>query len=157
MCFCLVGFSFQCSEIITVRNSSCRKVMFSQVSVILLRREGGVCGRHMHGRGCAWHGGHAWQGVCGKGACVTRGVHGREACMVGGMHDRRACMARGVHGRGHEWWGACMVGSVHGWGACMAGGHALRGGGHAWQERQPLQWTVRILLEYILVNGNSLA
>ena len=31
-------------------------------------------------------------------------------------------------------------------GACMA-----RGGGHAWQERRPLQWTVCILLECILV------
>ena len=48
---------------------------------------------------------------------------------------------------------ACVKNSVY-WGACMAGGHAwwgLCGGGHVWQESQLLQWTVRILLECILV------
>ena len=44
-----------------------------------------------------------------------------------------ACMAGG-----HAWQGACMAGGMHGW-------------GHAWQERQPPQRTVRILLECILV------
>ena len=43
-------------------------------------------------------------------------------------------------------------------GGCVAGGgmHGRdvrgRGGGHAWQERWPLQWAVRILLECILVH-----
>ena len=79
---------------------------------------------HRGGHMCG-RGGHAWQGA----------VHGR-----GVMH----CGA-GVHG-----WGACMAGGVcGGGGACMAGG--LCGRGHAWQERRPLQWTVRILLECFLV------
>ena len=44
--------------------------------------------------------------------------------------------------RGHAWQrGACMAG-----GMCGGGG-----GGHAWQERWPLQQMVRILLECILV------
>ena len=85
---------------ITVRNSSCGKVMSSQ----------GGC---MHGEGGMYgEGGY----MCGEGG----------ACMVkGGM-----CGKEGVHGKG---------------GACMGGG------GHVWQERRPLQWTVRILLECILV------
>ena len=42
--------------------------------------------------------------------------------------------------------------------ACQGGGHVWlggvhgRGGGHAWQERLPLQRTVRILLECIPVH-----
>ena len=67
-----------------------------------------------------------------------------------------------MHGKGgHVWWrghdkgGACMVK-----GACVARGAYTVGGvhgggmhgvGHAWQERRPLQWTVRILSECILV------
>ena len=53
-------------------------------------------------------------------------------------------------GGGHVWQGSCMAvghvwqGGVHGRGMCMAGGHA-------WQERRPLQRTVCILLECILV------
>ena len=48
------------------------------------------------------------------------------------------------------------MGGEHVWqGVCMAGGHVCQGvcmaGGHAWQERRPLQQTVRILLECILV------
>ena len=38
-----------------------------------------------------------------------------------------------------------------GLGACSAGGMCGGRGGHVWQERWPLQWTVRILLECILV------
>ena len=72
---------------------------------------------------------------------MVGGVHGRGACVVGGMCGRvhvwqGACMAGGVHDRGHVWQGACMA------------------GGHAWQERWPLQWTVRILLECILLVTN---
>ena len=66
------------------------------------------------------------------------GVHGKgELCMAKG-----ACMARGtVHGKG----GAYVVkGGICGEGACVARGRA-------WQERRPLQRTVRILLECILV------
>ena len=41
---------------------------------------GGMCG-----------GGHAWQGVCGRGACMAGGVHDRGG---GGVHDRGgACVA----------------------------------------------------------------
>ena len=38
---------------------------------------------------------------------------------------------------------------MHRKGLCMAKG-GMYGEGHAWQERRPLQWTVRILLECIL-------
>ena len=70
-----------------------------------------------------------------------------------------------MHGRGCAWQGVCMAGGVHGRGAlvgghawqgvCMAGSVCGRGGVHgrrrAWQEIRPLQRTVRILLECILV------
>ena len=46
--------------------------------------------------------------------------------------------------------GVCLTGGLHG-----KGGHAWQGGvhgrGYVWQEKWPLQWTERILLEYILV------
>ena len=61
---------------ITVHNSSCGKIKFSQASVILSM--GGVCmAGCMHGRGHAsW--GHAWWG-----------------CMAGDMHGRwRVCIPR---------------------------------------------------------------
>ena len=108
--------------------------MFSQASVILFT--GGVCmgvwQGSMHGGGVA--GGPAWQG-----ACMAMHGHGWQgACVVGGMH-----------GGGHAWQGACVVGGMHG------GGHAWQGWGHVWQERWPLQQTVHILLECILVlEGN---
>ena len=59
----------------------------------------------------------------------TGGVHGRGW----GCAGQGACVAEGgIHGReGHAWWGC------------------------AWQERQPLQRTVRILLEYILVHDDK--
>ena len=101
-------------------------------------------GGGMHGRG------HAWWG------CMAGGMHG-GGCMAGG-HVWGGCMAGGMHGRG-AWGmhGGCMygrvcvwlVGGVHGSGMCMVGG--MCGGGHAWQEIQPLQRTVCILLECILV------
>ena len=69
----------------------------------------------------------------GKRGCV----HGEGGCVAKG-----ACMVKG----------ACEVkGGMGGKGACMAGGR-----GHAWQERRPLQWTVRILLECILVSKNKI-
>ena len=49
-------------------------------------------------------------------------MHGRVACVVRGMDGRVACVVEGVHGKRY-----------------------------AWQERQPLQQTVCILLECILV------
>ena len=71
--------TFQGHMIITVCNSSCGKVMFSNASVIP-STGGGV-----HGRGCVWQGGcmaggqHAWQGACMAGVCAWQGV-----CMVWG-------------------------------------------------------------------------
>ena len=58
------------------------------------------------------------------------GVNGGE-CVAGGVAE------------------VCMVG------ACMAGGVRGGGGRRAWQERRPLQLTVRILLECILVINSS--
>ena len=93
------------------------------------------------------------------GACVTEGGH----VWWGGMCGRWACMAGGMHGRGYACQGAYMAGG-HAWqggmygkgvcmtGACMTGGMC---GGGAWQERQPLQWKVCILLECILVVTQS--
>ena len=71
---------------------------------------------------------HAWQGVCMAGGHAGWG---------------------GVRGRGHAWQRACMAGGMRDGGHCMAGG----GGGRcAWQERRPLQRTVRILLECFLIS-----
>ena len=60
-------------------------------------------------------------------------------------HKRGMCGKRGVHGRGYVCWG-----SMHGMGHVWQGGHAQQGtcvvGGGcvcAWQERWPLQQTVR--------------
>ena len=87
---------------------------------------------------------HRGGGVVVKGACVARGVY-----MVRGMHGRGVC------GRGHPWQGNMCGGGVH-----DKGGHGLWGcawqgecmwQGHAWQDRRPLQQTVRTLLECILV------
>ena len=83
----------------------------------------------MHGRGRVVGVGHVWQGMC--------------AWQEGGMHGRR----------GHAWQeGASVAGDV-----CMAGGHACQEGGvhvggHAQQERWPLQQTARILLECTLID-----
>ena len=62
--------------LITVRNSSCGKVMFSQACV-----KNSVHRGRVHGKGeCAWQGdmhsrGHAWWG-----ACVAGGVHDGGVC-----------------------------------------------------------------------------
>ena len=58
---------------------------------------GGVHGRGMCGRGCAWQRGmhdrvSAWQGVCMAGLCME-GVYMGEACMAGGVRVRGSCMA----------------------------------------------------------------
>ena len=102
---------------------SCGKVMFSQAT--------GVCDSVHRGA------------MCGRGVCVVGGMHGRGhvwrgacvavgSCMAGGGHAWQG----GMHGRGHVWQGA-VQGRV-----C---------GGNAWWERWPLQRTVRIILECILV------
>ena len=70
--------------VFTVRKRSCRKVMFSHLSVS--------------------HSAH-------KGACMAMGVHGRVACISGqgrhvwwgGMHGRGCVWQGGMHGREHAW------------------------------------------------------
>ena len=127
----------------------------------------------MHGRGCAWQRGHAWQrrgvhdgGMHGRGTCVAGWGHVWQAGhMCWGVHDRGACVVGGMHGRGHAWQGSvcggeCIGGmhaTCHAWqGVCMAEGTCMAEEGcawwgHAWQERQLLQCIVRIRLECILV------
>ena len=60
----------------------------------------------------------------------------------GGMYGERGMCGRGVKGGG-----ACMAGVGHMW-----QGRRAWWWEHAWQERQPLQRTVRMLLECILVD-----
>ena len=84
-------------------------------------------GGGVHGRGCAWQGSVCvWQG---EGVCMTGG-----ACVAGG----------------HAWPERAWLGE-----GCVAGGVCGRGGmhgrGRVWQERRPLQQTVCILLECILI------
>ena len=59
------------------------------------------------------------------------------------MAKEGVCMSKGnMRGEGgNVWWGACMP----------KGGLCVAGGGHAWQERWPLQQMVCILLECVLV------
>ena len=65
--------------------------------------------------------------MCIVGVCVVvGGMCGRGTCVAGGMHGKGGCGV-GVLSKGYAWWG------------------------HTWQERWSLQWTVRILLECILV------
>ena len=65
------------------------------------------------------HLGHAWEGACMVGACITGHLgHAWEgACTVGAW---RACMAGGM-----QWHGV-----VDGTGVCVAGD--LYGRGHGW-------------------------
>ena len=61
-------------------------------------------------------------------------------------------VSHSVHRGAYVAGGACMAGGracVCGWKACMSRG--VHGQGPVWQERQPLQRTVRMLLECILV------
>ena len=105
---------------------SCGKVMFLHLSVIL------------------------FTDVRGRGVCMADGVHGRGACVVGCMHGMGHVWLGWHAWQGHLWWGVCVAGGMHGRGACMATG-AMCGGGHVCLERWPLQQTVCILLECILV------
>ena len=100
----LVSFVCFHMTIFTVRNSSCRKVMFSQASVShSVHRWGGVHVGAMHGRGVCG-GGHTWQGVCAWW----------RACMAGGG------VAGGMYGGGHAWQGMCVC-EVCMAGVCMVG------------------------------------
>ena len=111
-------------HIVTARKRSLRRLCFYMcVSV----HKGGMRGRR--GGACVV-GGHAWGGMCSRGACMGWHVW-QGACMVGGMRGRG-------HSGGHAWggWG------VRGRGACVP-----------WQ----ISWdtvnerAVRILLECIPV------
>ena len=132
--FKLLQFIFNLTTSIAVRNSSCRKVMFSHLSVCQPggMQGSGVCmvGTRVAGVHALQRGRCAWRGMCGGG------MHGG---WQGGVHGRGTCMAGG-----HAWQGACVAGR-----ACVAGGCV--GWRGAWQERRPLQRTVRIPLECILV------
>ena len=102
------------------------------------------CGKVMFSQVCVKHSVHR------EGACMVWGMHGR-----GDMHGSGVCMAGGVHGRGHVWQELCVAGA-HAWQWGVYGrGCAWQGvcvvGGPVWQEKWPLQWAVRILLECILV------
>ena len=115
--------------------------MFSQVCVKnSVHRRGMHRGGALHGRVHAWLGGMCGRGMHGRGACMA------GACMAVGMCGRGACVAGGMC----VWQGGMHGQGVHGRGMC-GGGRACVPGGCAWQERRPLQWTVRILLDCILV------
>ena len=135
---------------ITARKRSFVKVMFLHLSVILLTGRG-ACVVALGGCGCSGRGMHG---------CSQRG---HVWLLWGGM---RGCSG-GMHGcsGGHAWLlqGGCVVapGGMHGcsggcawllWGVCMV---APGGGGHAWNMTRygdtVNEWTVRILLECILV------
>ena len=109
---------------------------------------------------CMASGGGMAGGMCGKGACMTwghvwqRGMHDMGACVVGvcvvGACVAGGCVWQGVmHGRRCAWQGCMAIGAWQG--VCVAGG------GHAWQEREPLQRTVCILLECILAVRASIS
>ena len=84
-------------------------------------------GKVMFSQACVKNSVHRGVGVHGKGACMPKGI-----CIAGGVHDRGACVAEDYTFKcENAWW--------------------VGGGGCAWQERRPLQHTVRILLECILV------
>ena len=76
--------------------------------------------------------GHVWGG-CMAGVCMVGGMCGQGACMAGGMHGRGKCMAGGVHGGG-------VVHATHAPQQILRLRHMVN------------EWTVRILLECILVN-----
>ena len=83
----------------------------------------------------------------GLGACMAGGMHCRGCVWQDGMHGRGVCVAgggmRGRWGGMRGRWGLCMAGGMRDRGACMAG-------------ERPLQRTVRILVECILVRTCNL-
>ena len=75
----------QC-QVITVRNSSCGKVMFSQACVKNSVHWGVCMGGCMSGGTCC-RGGHVWQGACmtaGEMATAADGTHptGMHSCYI---------------------------------------------------------------------------
>ena len=95
----------KCNPIFTVRNSSCRKVMFSQASVShpVHGGGGGVVGRL---------GGYAWQegmrgrghgGVDMHGRVCAEGMHATVACVVGVGVGGSARMVGETHPTGMHW------------------------------------------------------
>ena len=72
------------SRFITVRNSSCGKVMFSQVCQEFCPQVGGgaMCGGGVHGRGLCMGQGHVWRGHALWGTCVA----GETATAAEGTH-----------------------------------------------------------------------
>ena len=109
-------------SVITVRNSSCVRVMFSQASVILSTGRavhGG--GRGMCGRGCAWQGAcvaggvHDW-GICGRGACMAgetttaaddthpTGMHSCSEAVDNNYNPRSPCSPSGALTHGQLIW-----------------------------------------------------
>ena len=99
----------------------------------------------MTGRGVCGGWEHAWWGTCvvAWGACMVAGWQGGLGMHGGGGH---------AWWWGHVWWwgGMCGgTGNMHGGiGACMHGGGR---GVHEIRRDMVNEWTVRILLECILV------
>ena len=83
--------SKKCCKIITARNSSCGKVMFSQACVKNSVYKGGAC---VAGGGVCMAGG----GMHGQGGCVAGGVHG-GGCMAVGMCTPGQTCPWDMHGR----------------------------------------------------------
>ena len=86
--------STSCLTIFIVRNSSCGKVIFSQ-----------VCVKNSVARGVCVMGAYMVGGMLSKGLCMVGGMHGTGSCMASGMHGREVCIAGGGE---HEWQGAFL-------------------------------------------------
>ena len=82
------------------------------------------------------------------GVCVAGGMHG-TGMRGGGICMEGVCVAGGMHDRGCVWQEGCVTEGMRGGGG--GGGGLCMAGGQARQETRPLQRTVRILLESILV------
>ena len=83
--------SKKCCKIITTRNSSCEKLMFSQACVKNSVYKGGAC---VAGGGCAWPG----MACMARGGGVAGGVHG-GGCMAVGMCAPGQTCPWDMHGR----------------------------------------------------------
>ena len=85
--------------VFTVRNSSCGKVIFSQVSVC--PQVGRAWQGGMYGRVCVWPGACMAGGMCGsRGHVHVAGVVWQGVAWQTGVHNRRAYVAGGgLHGR----------------------------------------------------------
>ena len=99
-------------RIFSIRNSSCGKVMFLRLSVILFARD--VHDSSMHGAEGVWLAGAFVAGET-LGCVLPATVAVSPATNA---HGRGVCMEGGVHGRGCTWQGACVAGET----ATVAGG-----------------------------------